>query len=164
MKTIQKGFTLIELMIVIAIIGILAAIAIPAYQDYLARAQMSEAIELAGGAKTGLSEFVQNNNRWPTTLASVYSTATNTGPAGRYVQTIWSGTVVQPTAGTPNTGTYTVVATMKGTGVNGNISNKQMEIWTTNGGTIWHCGTGSSTSSAVQDKFLPSSCRETGGP
>ncbi|WP_155240129.1 pilin, partial [Kingella kingae] len=62
MKTMQKGFTLIELMIVIAIIGILAAIALPAYQDYTARAQVSEGFSLAGGAKSALTEYYVSHN------------------------------------------------------------------------------------------------------
>lgn len=61
----QKGFTLIELMIVIAIIGILAAIALPAYQDYTKRSRVSEGLSLAGGAKSALTEYYASNNKWP---------------------------------------------------------------------------------------------------
>jgi type IV pilus assembly protein PilA len=63
---VQKGFTLIELMIVVAIIGILAAIAIPAYQDYTTRAQVTEGLNLAGAAKAAVSESYANNGSWPT--------------------------------------------------------------------------------------------------
>ncbi len=67
MNTLQKGFTLIELMIVIAIVGILAAVALPAYQDYTARAQVSEAILLAEGQKSAVTEYYLNNGKWPET-------------------------------------------------------------------------------------------------
>src|SRR5271156_5830755 len=66
MKTLQKGFTLIELMIVIAIIGILAAIAIPAYQNYVIRSQVTEGLSLAAGWKTSISEYYAQNGAFPT--------------------------------------------------------------------------------------------------
>jgi prepilin-type N-terminal cleavage/methylation domain-containing protein len=77
MKKIQKGFTLIELMIVIAILGILLAIAIPAYQDYLARARASEAVYAGAPVKLGIAEFRLSNGRYATNIASVYSATAN---------------------------------------------------------------------------------------
>ena len=65
MKRIQQGFTLIELMIVVAIVGILAAIALPAYQDYVIRSKMSEAVAASAACKTSISEFVSSRNAWP---------------------------------------------------------------------------------------------------
>jgi type IV pilus assembly protein PilA len=83
MKAVQKGFTLIELMIVVAIIGILAAIAIPAYQDYTARAQVSEALTLSGGLRTSMAETATSTGSWPT--AGTFDIASN---AGRYVESV----------------------------------------------------------------------------
>ena len=84
MKQVQKGFTLIELMIVVAIIGILAAVAIPAYQDYTIRSQVSEGLSLGAGAKTAVAEFYNQTGSFPSTNASA-GLATATSITGSYV-------------------------------------------------------------------------------
>jgi type IV pilus assembly protein PilA len=85
----QKGFTLIELMIVVAIIGILAAIAIPAYQDYTIRAQVTEGLNLAGGVKAAVAEYYANNGTWPTSLTGNAAGQLGMGvPSGKYVNAI----------------------------------------------------------------------------
>jgi type IV pilus assembly protein PilA len=85
MTRLQKGFTLIELMIVVAIIGILAAIAIPAYQDYTIRAQVSEGMNLAAAAKAAVAESFINSNDAPANRAAAGMSATATDTAGKYV-------------------------------------------------------------------------------
>ncbi|ENY0015808.1 pilin, partial [Neisseria gonorrhoeae] len=87
MNTLQKGFTLIELMIVIAIVGILAAVALPAYQDYTARAQVSEAILLAEGQKSAVTEYYLNNGEWPKDNDSA-GVASASKIIGKYVQKV----------------------------------------------------------------------------
>ena len=87
LKQVQKGFTLIELMIVIAIIGILAAIAIPAYQNYTIRSQVTEGLTLGDGWKTAISEYYANTGNWPvlTNLSASSRSLTATRPTRKSV-------------------------------------------------------------------------------
>ncbi|ENW4229393.1 prepilin-type N-terminal cleavage/methylation domain-containing protein, partial [Neisseria gonorrhoeae] len=87
MNTLQKGFTLIELMIVIAIVGILAAVALPAYQDYTARAQVSEAILLAEGQKSAVTEYYLNHGIWPANNGNA-GVASPADIKGKYVESV----------------------------------------------------------------------------
>lgn len=143
-KQKQKGFTLIELMIVVAIIGILAAIAIPSYQDYTARAQVSEAVSLAAGFKTGLAEYYQAEGTYPSTLNI---TAIGTTTSGKYVNTVTLNRV--------NTDSMTIISTMRADAAQG-IRNLTLGIATTNGGQTWTCGTVSTTLLA---KHRPAGCK-----
>ncbi|HGT8512811.1 TPA: pilin, partial [Neisseria gonorrhoeae] len=88
MNTLQKGFTLIELMIVIAIVGILAAVALPAYQDYTARAQVSEAILLAEGQKSAVTEYYLNHGKWPEDNGDAGVASPADKIKGKYVQKV----------------------------------------------------------------------------
>ena len=139
MKRIQQGFTLIELMIVVAIIGILAAIALPAYQDYTIRARVSEGIAAAAGCKAAVSEYTASNGTLPAdnTAAGCQSTTT------RYVSSldvsagVITVTMSNDTALGGATG-MTVVLTP------GNLSNNAIVDWTCRGSV---------------DKYVPGSCR-----
>lgn len=145
MKALQKGFTLIELMIVVAIIGILAAIAIPAYQDYTIRAQVSEGLNLAAAAKTSVSEFWTNRGSFPASNASA-GLASSNSITGEYVTSVAVG----------NGGLITITY---GNRANSAINNATVLLspFTTAGSVRWNCKPGSSN--PVRTKYLPSDCR-----
>ena len=151
-KNLQKGFTLIELMIVVAIIAILAAIAIPAYQDYTIRSQVSEGMSLADGAKTAMSEFYNNKGHFPNTNASA-GIATAASISGNYVKS------VNVNAGTAGkiTVTYSNASPQK---ANDKINDDTLVLSavTSAGSIAWHCDAKAGTT--VDAKYLPSSCRE----
>jgi type IV pilus assembly protein PilA len=145
MKQLQKGFTLIELMIVVAIIGILAAVAIPAYQDYIARSQVGEAVNLMAGGKTPLAEFYADKGVWPAAATSVMGTT-----AGKYTNAITLTVGANQT--TPQ---LTLTATMKGAGsVNKQIAGGTITLETLDGGKIWTCKVGT-----ISAKYVPGACK-----
>jgi len=167
LKQVQKGFTLIELMIVVAIIGILAAIAIPAYQDYTIRSQVTEGLNLAGAVKAAVAETYAQTGAWPADnkAAGIVDAAGNaTTPSGKYVKSI-----------DVKNGTIQITY---GNQANKNIADPGKEILalrprlSKNDDVVWLCGdnagpadlTDPSTPSdaidtTVAPKYLPQSCR-----
>ncbi|MFK8054162.1 MAG: pilin [Woeseiaceae bacterium] len=164
MKKIQQGFTLIELMIVVAIIGILAAIAIPAYQDYTIRSQVSEGLSLAAAAKTAISETYLNTGTAPANRVEAGMSATATDTQGKYVASL------EVAAGT--------ITVTYGNDVNAKITGNVLALQpfvSADDSISWVCGnatdataagtamdtTGAAaaTATTLVGKYLPSACR-----
>ena len=142
MKRVQQGFTLIELMIVVAIIGILAAVAIPAYQDYTIRAKVTEGIGIAAAAKTSVSEFYTSQGHMPAAGSEGYATTVT-----NYV----SGATY--TYNTPTTADITIAFKAIG----GSVTAGQTIIFSGTGsatGVTWVCNTGT-----LAAKYRPANCR-----
>jgi len=142
MKKVQQGFTLIELMIVVAIIGILAAVAIPAYQDYTIRAKVTEGLSLASAGKTAVSEFFASNGSLPSTNAS----------AGMSEAASISGNDVGSVAVGAD-GVITVTFSSATDAIDGSTLFLTPE--TNTGGVTWDC-----TGGNLEPKYRPSSCRQ----
>ena len=143
MKKVQQGFTLIELMIVVAIIGILAAIAIPAYQDYTIRAKISEVLILASGARTNIAEFYQSRGNMP---ASTNEAGISTDAA----QSDYVSAIAFATSSGGSLLTYTL------TGLGANVNGKTVGYLVTagNSGVKVQCDQGN-----LDAKYLPANCR-----
>ena len=141
MKAIQKGFTLIELMIVVAIIGILAAIALPAYQDYTARAQMSEAMVLADGQKGAVTEFFADRGVMPANNASAGISAAS-DISGKYVASV-------------NIASGVITSTIRADNVAAGIAGTDLVLTprATSGSMHWTC------TSSASAKYIPAACR-----
>ena len=138
-RSMQKGFTLIELMIVVAIIGILAAVALPAYQDYTTKAKVSEVILAASSGRTNLSEQAQVNGSMPTTASFTIDTQNSTYVSGvSYAQTNASvGVITATSKGLPTAAAGTIILT-------GTLQS--------NGQVTWVCG------GSIPAKYRPASC------
>lgn len=161
MKAVQKGFTLIELMIVVAIIGILAAVALPAYQDYTARAKMSEVILAASACRTSVTESIQSRNAMPTVGGTwgCETSSASAAPSSQYVARIETSSAgeIRAFARGINTdvgdGTNSLILQPSNTAAAGNAPGAGDAV------ASWACGPDSTNNTFDITKYLPGSCR-----
>ena len=161
-KKAQKGFTLIELMIVIAIVGILAAIALPAYQDYIIRSKMSEGLGALAEAKTTIAEYVASNARYPSTNTAF---GLNTvAPRPGTGEILYSIDVNEPAAGEVVYVTANIYDSVWDGSGDGRSSSSysafSLSGSTNSDGTMtWECIPGGGSNPAMETKYLPANCR-----
>jgi type IV pilus assembly protein PilA len=153
MKRVQQGFTLIELMIVVAIIGVLAAVALPAYQDYTKRAQMSEVLLAASTCRTTISEVVQSasGSTLPAAGAWGCESSTSTSKFVNKIETANTGKISVTVQGISGVSGIVTLMPMKSGGA---LTNTDVGVQIVS----WRCGS-STDGTTVAAKFLPGSCR-----